>query len=40
MEAWRCDTEGHGSVGMMGMGQQLGLMILVVFSNLNDSVIL
>ena len=36
---WQCGTEGHGSVGTVGMGWWLDMMILVVFSNLNVSVI-
>jgi len=33
-------TSGHGLGGMVVMGWWLGLMILEVFSNLNDSMIL
>jgi len=33
----RCDTSGHGLAGMVVMGWRLDLMILEVFSNLNDS---
>jgi len=36
----RRGTSGHGLAGMVGLGWQLGLMILEVFSNLNDSMIL
>jgi len=36
----RCGSEGHSIVGMVVMGWQLDLMILEVFSNLNDSVII
>ena len=41
----RCGTEGHGLVGMVGMSHdemmgQLDSMILEVFSNLNDAMIL
>ena len=36
----RCGTSGHGLAGMVVLGLQLDLMILEVFSNLNDSVIL
>ena len=35
-----CGTEGRGLVSMVGMGQWLDMMILVVIPNLNDSVIL
>jgi len=34
----RCDTWGHGLAGMVVLGWWLDLMILEVFSNLNDSV--
>jgi len=33
----RCGTSGHGLVGMVLLGGWLDLMILEVFSNLNDS---
>jgi len=36
----RCGTFGQGLVGMVVMGWRLDLMILEVFSNLNDSMIL
>jgi len=36
----RCGTSGDGLAGMEVLGWQLGLMILEVFSNLYDSVIL
>jgi len=36
----RCGTSGHGLAGMVVLGRWLGLMILEVFSNLNDSMIL
>ena len=39
-EVCRYGTEEHGLVSMMRMGWWLDLMILVVFSNFNDSVIL
>ena len=44
-EPCRCGTEGHGLVGMVGMSHdemmgQLDSMILEVFSNLNDAMIL
>ena len=32
-EMCRCGTKGHGLVHRVGMGQQLDLVILVVFSN-------
>jgi len=32
-------TLGHGLAGMVVMGWQLNLMILEVFSNLNDSIL-
>lgn len=38
-ETWGCGTVGHGLVGTVGMGQRLDWMILVVFSNLNDSMV-
>jgi len=38
-DMWRCGTEGYSLVGMVAMGCQLDLVILVVFSNLNDSMI-
>ena len=36
----RCGTSGHGLAGVVVIGWQLDLMILEVFSNLNDSMIL
>jgi len=36
----RYSTSGHGLVGMVVLGRWLDLMILEVFSNLNDSMIL
>ena len=36
----RCGTSGHGLVGMAVLGGRLDFMILEVFSNLNDSMIL
>ena len=36
----RRGTSRQGLVGMVVMGWQLGLMILEIFSNLNDSMIL
>jgi len=36
----RCGTLGHGLAGMVVMGQWLDWMILEVFSNLNDSMVL
>jgi len=36
----RCGTSGHGLAGVVGLGWQLDLMILEVFSNLNDLMIL
>jgi len=36
----RCGTSGHGLAGMVVLGGQLDLMILEVFSNLNDFMIL
>jgi len=36
----RCGTSGHGLLDMVVLGGQLDLMILEVFSNLNDSMIL
>jgi len=36
----RYSTSGRGLAGMVGLGGRLDLMILVLFSNLNDSVIL
>lgn len=36
----RCGTQGSGLVDKVGMSQRLDVMILEVFSNLNDSVIL
>jgi len=36
----RCGTSGYGLAGMVVLGWQLDLMILEVFSNLNNSVIL
>ena len=36
----RCGTSGYGLVGMVVLGGWLDLMILEVFSNLNDSMIL
>jgi len=35
-----CGPWGHGWAGMVGLGWRLDLMILEVFSNLNDSLIL
>lgn len=35
-----CGTEGRGSVGNAGGRRAVGLLILGVFSNLSDSVIL
>lgn len=39
-EMRRCGTEGHCLVGMMVMDCWLDLMILGVFSSLNDSVMI
>lgn len=39
-ETWRCDTEGRGSVGTVGMGRWFDLMTLEVFSNFEDFMIL
>jgi len=39
-KACKYGTSGHGLVGMVVMGQWLNLMILKVFSNRNDSMIL
>ena len=39
-EEGRCGTEGHGLLGVVRIGQWLDYMILVVFSDLNDSIIL
>ena len=39
-EMWRCGTEGHSSLGRVGVDQQLDWMILAVLSNLSDSMIL
>ena len=39
-EAWRCGTEGCGQWVILVVGEQLDYMILEVFSNLNDSMIL
>ena len=39
-EAWRCGTEGCGQWVILVVGGQLDYMILEVFSNLNDSMIL
>jgi len=39
-ELWRCGTEGYGLWPVLGMGWWLDLVILEVFSNLNDSMIL
>jgi len=36
----RHGTSGHGLAGMLVLGRRLDLMILGVFSNLNDSMIL
>ena len=36
----RYGTSGHGLLGMVVLGGWLDLMILEVFSNLNDSIIL
>ena len=36
----RRDTSGHGLSGMVVLSWRLDLMILKVFSNLNDSMIL
>jgi len=36
----RYGTSGHGLAGMVVMGWQLDLIILEVFSNLNDSMLL
>jgi len=36
----RCGTSGHGLAGMVVLGWRLDLMILEVFSKLNDSMIL
>ena len=36
----RCGISGHGLVGIVVLGGRLDLMILEVFSNLNDSMIL
>jgi len=38
-EPWRCGTEGHGQWAWLG-GLVLDLVILEVFSNLNESMIL
>jgi len=35
-ETWRCGTEGHSIVFMVGRGLRLDLMTLGVFSNLSD----
>lgn len=37
-EPCRCGTEGHGLVGMLGLGRWSDKVILADFSNLNDSV--
>jgi len=39
-ELWRCGTEGHGQWATLVVGGWLDWVILEVFSNLNDSVIL
>jgi len=39
-EEGTCGTEGHGFVAMVVMGWWLDLIILEVFSNLNDSMTL
>lgn len=39
-ETRRCDTEGRGLVGIVGMDWWLDLMVLQVFSNFNDPMIL
>jgi len=36
----RCGTSGHGLAGMVVLGGWLDLMIIEVFSNLNDSMAL
>jgi len=36
----RCGTSGHGLADMVVLGSQLDLMILEVFSNINDFMIL
>jgi len=36
----RCGTSGHGLAGMGVLGWRLDVMILEIFSNLNDSMIL
>ena len=38
-KTYRCGTSGHGLEGMVVLGWWLDLMILEVFSNLNDSMI-
>ena len=37
---WKCGTEGHGLVGMVGMGWWLELMFFEIFSNLTCSMTL
>lgn len=39
-ETWRCGAEGQVLVGMMVMDWRLELMVLEVFSNINNSMIL
>jgi len=39
-KTWRCGNLGYGLVGMVVLGGWLDLMILEIFSNLTDSVIL
>jgi len=39
-EMWIYGTEGHGLVGMVGVGWLVGLVILLVSSNFNAFVIL
>jgi len=39
-EIWSWGTEEHGFLGMLGMGWQLDWMILEVFSNPDDSIVL
>jgi len=39
-ETWRCGTEGRGLVGLVGMCWWLDLMILMVFSNLSNYIII